>query len=68
MNKKLKILLIKPFSVTDEIQPPLGLGYLATAVRDKHDVTIIDGIKEKLTLQKFKDELEKENYDVIGIQ
>ncbi len=66
--KKLKILLIKPYIATDEIQPPLGLGYLATTVRDKHNVRIIDGIKEKLQIIDFNKEVERGKYDVIGIQ
>jgi radical SAM superfamily enzyme YgiQ (UPF0313 family) len=69
MNK-LKVLLMKPYSEADELIPPFGLGYLATAIRrnSDHRVEIIDGIKEKLTPDKFKQILEKENYDIIGIQ
>ena len=60
INKKLNILLVKPYIVTDEVQPPLGLGYLATTIRDKHQVEILDGIKEKLSLQDFKNKIQEE--------
>lgn len=66
--KRLKILLMKPYSESDELIPPFGLGYLATAIRKDHDVKILDGIKEKLTLEKFKNFLEEEKPDIIGIQ
>ncbi len=67
-QKQLKVLLMKPYSRADELIPPFGLGYLATAIRKNHDVEILDGIKEKLTLEKFKDILEARKYDIVGIQ
>lgn len=66
--KRLKVLLMRPYSESDELIPPFGLGYLATAVRKNHDVKILDGIKEKLTLEKFENILKKESLDVVGIQ
>jgi len=59
---------MRPDSQSDELIPPLGLGYLITAVRKNHDVDFLDGIKEKLTLEKFGEILKKNKYDVIGIQ
>ena len=59
---------MKPYSESDELIPPFGLGYLATAVRKNHDVKILDGIKEKLTLEKFENLLKEEKLDIIGIQ
>ena len=59
---------MKPYQKTDEIQPPLGLGYLATTIRDRHDVKIMDGIKLKMTIEQFREEIINGNYDVIGIQ
>lgn len=66
--KKLKILLMKPYSESDELIPPFSLGYLATAVRKNHDVEILDGIKENLTSEKFENILKEKKFDVIGIQ
>lgn len=67
-KKRLKVLLMKPYSKSDELIPPFGLGYLATAIRKNHDVQILDGIKEKLTLEKFEEILKQNQFDVIGIQ
>jgi len=66
--KQLNVLLMRPFSESDELIPPYGLGYLATAIRDSHNVEIIDGIKEGLTVEKFGEILDRKKYDVIGIQ
>lgn len=66
--KRLRILLMKPYSESDELIPPFGLGYLATALRKNHDVEILDGIKENLTLDKFGKVLMEKKFDVIGIQ
>jgi radical SAM superfamily enzyme YgiQ (UPF0313 family) len=49
----MKVLLIKPHNLTDHIQPSLGLGYLASAIRDKAEVKILDCIKEKITLKRL---------------
>jgi len=61
--KRLKILLMRPNADSDELIPPIGLGYLATAVRKNHDVQILDGIKEKLNPEKFEEILAKERFD-----
>mgnify|MGYP001566014007 CR=1 FL=1 len=66
--KRLKVLLLKPFSQADELIPPFGLGYLATAIRDKHEVTILDCLKEKLPPNKLGPVLERGQYDIVGIQ
>lgn len=64
----MKVLLLKPISdVYYVIQPNLGLGYLATIIRERHEVEILDSGKENLTWDKFT-EIVKENYDIIGIQ
>jgi len=64
----MKILLAKPFNISDHIQPSLGLGYLATAVRKEHDVEILDCIKEGITLDKIGHEIRKRSPDVVGFQ
>lgn len=63
----MKILLMRPYADSDELIPPIGLGYLATAVRQNHEVEILDGIKEKLTAEKFAEILKNGQYDVIGM-
>jgi len=64
----MKILLVKPYNVSDHIQPSQGLGYLATAVRKTHEVKILDCIKEGVTAQKFARIIRRERPDVVGIQ
>jgi radical SAM superfamily enzyme YgiQ (UPF0313 family) len=65
---RLKVLLIKPYSRADEMIPPLGLGYLATAIRNHHEVEIIDGLKEKLTPDKFRQMLIAKTPDICCFQ
>lgn len=64
----MKILLIKPYNISDHIQPSLGLGYLAGSIKKEHDVKIIDCIKEKLDIDGLAGLIEKESPDVIGFQ
>ena len=64
----MRILLTKPYNLSDHIQPSLGLGYLATAVRKKHDVTILDCIKERISIAKLKEIIKRFNPDVLGLQ
>jgi len=64
----MKILLVKPYNQSDHIQPSLGLGYLATAVRKEHDVRILDCIKDKLDISGFVSVLKEYNPDILGLQ
>ena len=64
----MKILLVKPYNLSDHIQPSLGLGYLATAVRNENEVTILDCIKERIDLGKFEKIIRKSKPDLVGIQ
>lgn len=64
----MKALLVKPYNLSDHIQPSLGLGYLAAAIRKNHDVDILDCIKERLNVGKFIVYLSKHRPDVVGIQ
>ncbi|MFH1790369.1 MAG: radical SAM protein [Candidatus Omnitrophota bacterium] len=64
----MKILLVKPYNLSDHIQPSLGLGYLAASVRGKHDVRILDCIKERIKPDAFRSAVSKYNPDMIGIQ
>src|SRR3989338_10676768 len=67
-EKKLHVLLVKPYMPTDEIQPPLGLGYLAGTIRKKYDVEILDCILKKIDLKEFREYIKNKRYDVVGIQ
>lgn len=69
----LRILLVKPYQKTNEVQPPLGLGYLASTVRKEHHVEILDCIKLNMPITKFELYLKNQKaagivYDVIGFQ
>lgn len=64
----MKVLLVKPYNMSDHIQPSLGLGYLATSVRRGHEVRILDCIKERIKPQDFSGTLGKIRPDVVGIQ
>ncbi len=66
--KRLNILLVKPFKDTNEVQPPLGLGYMASSLKGEHDVTILDSIKEGMGLPQFREYLKGKNFDIIGFQ
>lgn len=64
----MKVLLVKPFNQSDHIQPSLGLGYLATALRKKHDVKLLDCIKDNLAIDALLPILKAYNPDVLGLQ
>lgn len=64
----MKVLLVKPYNLTDHIQPSLGLGYLANALRDRGDVRILDCIKDNVKIEKFKKILEGYGPDIVGFQ
>ncbi len=64
----MKVLLVKPNNLADHIQPSLGLGYLATQIRNDHDVMIHDCIKENTSAEAIVDVVASYNPDLIGIQ
>jgi len=64
----MKVLLIKPYNISDHIQPCLGLLYLASQIRKEHDVVIHDCIKEGTTIEGIDKIVEKHAPDLIGIQ
>ena len=65
---KLKVLLIKPFGIADEIIPPISLGYLATQIRKDHDVKIIDALKDNLDASSIAKIVAEDSVDVVGFQ
>ncbi len=66
----MKVLLIKPFNhKAFSIIPPIGLGYLATALRKKnHQVFILDCLVKDYDLKKVSDFFIGYNPDIVGIQ
>lgn len=64
----MKVLLVKPYNLSDHIQPSLGLGYLAASIRNAHDVRILDCIKERIDIDKLGKFIKSYNPDVIGLQ
>jgi radical SAM superfamily enzyme YgiQ (UPF0313 family) len=64
----LKVLLVKPYNRSDHIQPSLGLGYLASAIRGEHEVTILDCIKERMDSDKLLQFIKKHKPGLVGIQ
>jgi len=64
----MKIALIKPPQETNEIQPPLGLGYLASSIKKFSDVEIIDSIKDNLDIKGVIKRIKNKKFDIIGFQ
>src|SRR3989338_6171544 len=64
----MKVLLAKPYNLSDHIQPSLGLGYLAACARKSHNVKILDCIKERVNIDKLGPLLKSYNPDVFGLQ
>ena len=64
----MKVLLVKPPQKTNEIQPPLGLGYLASTIKDFAEVEILDCIKENYSTKDFERFLHNKKYDFVGLQ
>lgn len=63
-----KVLLVKPYNLSDHIQPALGLGWIASYIRDISKVEIYDCIKEKADLSKLLNKIENYKPDILGIQ
>lgn len=66
----MKVLLIKPFNHNSfSIVQPIGLGYLATALRKQaHEVIITDCLAKNYNLGHVSDIFIKYNPDIVGIQ
>jgi len=69
----LKILLVKPVTPSGLVLncvPPIGLGYLATALRNAgfKEIGILDCVKEGLDYVLFRKRVRAFNPDVIGFQ
>ncbi len=67
---RLDFLLVVPIGKSHYIVPPVGLGYLATALRGAgfKSVTILDSIKENLDDSKFADRIRSLAPRIVGFQ
>jgi radical SAM superfamily enzyme YgiQ (UPF0313 family) len=65
-----KAILVKPtIKLSDHIQPPLGLGYIAGNLdRTRNKVSIIDLSKLGIKMTEFGNFLKQEKPDVVGFQ
>ncbi len=64
----MKVLLVKPYNLSDQIQPSVGLGYLASSIRDRHEVRILDCIKERMDIRTLGSFVRNYAPDVLGLQ
>lgn len=67
----MKVLLVKPVVPKNFVLnciPPLGLGYLATAIREAgiNQVGILDCVKENLSYENFEKRIKRFKPDVVG--
>ncbi|MBI5328507.1 MAG: radical SAM protein [Deltaproteobacteria bacterium] len=66
--KRLKILLIKPHGIADELIPPISLGWLATQIRNDHEVKILDALKMGFKADNVAELVAEEKIDIAGFQ
>lgn len=64
----MRVLLVKPYNLSDHIQPSLGLGYLASAIRDKCEVRILDCIKDNININRFSKIVDAYKPGLVGLQ
>lgn len=73
LDKKIdraEVVLVVPISRTHYVIPPIGLGYLVTALRKKGflNVTILDCLKENLTFSDFEQQIKNLKPQLVGFQ
>lgn len=65
----MNILLTVPFNRSYVIMPSLGLGYLAMVLaKNSHNVSILNCIKERFTIEEFKNYISTRNFDLVCFQ
>lgn len=64
----MRVLLVRPNARYDSIVPPIGLGYLAAHIRDRHEVGILDCEAKNLGVEGLADFVDRFRPDVIGFQ
>jgi len=60
--------LVRPFGVSDEVIPPISLGWLATQIRAYHNVSILDALRGRLRADTIAEIVNRNNIDVVGFQ
>lgn len=64
----MKIILVRPNYDSHIITPPLGLGYLASYLKQRNiDVIIIDALKENINSEKVVEKILSQSPDVVGL-
>lgn len=65
-----QILLVTPISDTHYVVPPIGLGYLASALRKSgfKNLSILDCIKERYNYGDFETFIKREQPQIVGFQ
>jgi len=65
-----KIVLVSPISHTHYVVPPIGLGYLATALRKSNftNITILDCVKERLAFSSLRKLFTDLKPGIVGFQ
>ena len=63
-----KVLLVKPFGIADEIIPPISLGLLATQIRGRYEVKVLDALKERMNATAVAELVAAEKFTVVGFQ
>lgn len=64
----MNVLLIRLPVFLDTIQPPLGLGYIASSLTGNNNVKILDCPRGRITNERFRNAILKYKPDVVGIQ
>lgn len=64
----MKIILIRPHYDSHIITPPIGLGYLASYLKNNgHEALIIDALRDHIKNNDLVDKIKSENPDIVGI-
>ena len=69
-NKTEKIVFVVPINRTHYIVPPIGLGYLASSLRQNRfsDIAILDCLKEKLSYEDLRSRFKMWRPKIVGFQ
>ncbi len=73
----MRVLLVYPPVLDEEtygrhafgapMMPPLSLGYIASSIRHDHEVKVVDGVADKITMQDLGRIIKQYSPDVVGV-